>query len=778
MFKVEWGNITSDKYNSSCFEEYNKANKFQEVLKKFNSKDKNFWINLLTDAPEDASEYLIELVNNINEDDPNENSVDPLAFVKKLQAGKSTGKKQEVKVINKKIIALDLETTGINPYEDEILQFSIIDDKLNTLFSDYIKPVRHTSWEGAMRVNGITPQMVNNKPTLLERRQELINILDSADIVIGYNSDRFDFPMLEKELGYKIKAQKVDVMKLFQKEFALYSKIPMKLVVACAFFGIDIENAHDALADTIGTMKLFLRMTEEAKKDPLAEIFEFDDGKKIYNNKLAQDYANKSGAKIVKAYGLSNGKILDLSKIDKSKYRASGFIKPKTGDPVEPWNPNSNVTNKKVNKVDKKDSDKLKMLYDYLKEHCQDDFEWEEDSADVKLKNDKLTIDYGNASYTITCKNQEYKTVDNVTKEHGYYDTIAEVLEVLGIEEDNPLKDKIYQVKVYDIDWDTYDEDSDKEYSQEELELPKSVSLYNIEANSEEEVLQERIADILSDNFDYCVNSMKHKDLKIQTDDDHDDIEDIVRYENNNFEGTGMSEKDIKNLSNEDMDKMGLNDEDEHKFKLQIFTNEDDDWDKLTHHFDYLYGDTNPGEYLGIEVDKSHLNDSEDSYVEITGYISGVDKDEFHDYIADGIEQYKTNENNFQLFWDYEDDFDKEEDEDDIRNQYIRGDISENSAIKKLMNIGFTKNQAHDFIGTPSPEKQIKLTEVLSWISEHNQAWEDFCNAFELDEQEKEDVSEASKFVDVEDVLDWISEHETLQEDYDNKFGEAQIVNN
>lgn len=58
------------------------------------------------------------------------------------------------------IICLDTETTGLNHYDDEILQLSIIDGSGSILFSEYVKPVRHECWTDAEKVNHISPSMV------------------------------------------------------------------------------------------------------------------------------------------------------------------------------------------------------------------------------------------------------------------------------------------------------------------------------------------------------------------------------------------------------------------------------------------------------------------------------------------------------------------------------------------------------------------------------------------------------------------------------------------
>ena len=66
-------------------------------------------------------------------------------------------------------ICFDTETTGLNSFNDEVLQLSIIDaDSGETLFNKYMKPTHTDSWEQAQAVNGITPEMVDSCYTIEE----------------------------------------------------------------------------------------------------------------------------------------------------------------------------------------------------------------------------------------------------------------------------------------------------------------------------------------------------------------------------------------------------------------------------------------------------------------------------------------------------------------------------------------------------------------------------------------------------------------------------------
>ena len=110
-----------------------------------------------------------------------------------------------------KYIVLDTETTGLNSSEDELLQISIIDNQGNTLFDEYIKPLFNKCWDNAMAINGITPDMVSDKPNIIEYKKELNSILNSTDVIVGYNT-QFDLSFLSS-VGIENKnAKVVDVM--------------------------------------------------------------------------------------------------------------------------------------------------------------------------------------------------------------------------------------------------------------------------------------------------------------------------------------------------------------------------------------------------------------------------------------------------------------------------------------------------------------------------------------------------------------------------------------
>lgn len=166
-------------------------------------------------------------------------------------------------------IVIDTETTGLDADTDELLQVSIIDGQENTLFNSYIKPLFTENWDGAMAVNHITPEMVANAPNIFEVKQEINRILNSANIIVGYNTN-FDLSFLSAVGIENSKATVIDVMQDFADIYGEWSdkygcNKGQKLTKCAEYYGYDwgTDIAHDSLADCRATLYCYQKMLKE-----------------------------------------------------------------------------------------------------------------------------------------------------------------------------------------------------------------------------------------------------------------------------------------------------------------------------------------------------------------------------------------------------------------------------------------------------------------------------------------------------------------------------------
>jgi DNA polymerase-3 subunit epsilon len=153
--------------------------------------------------------------------------------------------------LKKPIVFFDLEATGLDVYNDRIVQIGIIKFNTDETKEEYkwlINPKVPISKE-ATEVHGITDEMVQDKPTFGDIAQELIKIFHNSDLG-GYNVKNYDIPMLQNEfsrIGLQFDLENVSIV----DAMAIYMrKESRKLQDAYKkYVGKELENAHDAMAD-------------------------------------------------------------------------------------------------------------------------------------------------------------------------------------------------------------------------------------------------------------------------------------------------------------------------------------------------------------------------------------------------------------------------------------------------------------------------------------------------------------------------------------------------
>lgn len=184
-----------------------------------------------------------------------------------------------------KIICFDIETTGLDPFRDEILQLSIVDGHGNVLFDEFVKPENHTEWAEAAAINGITPEMTADKQPFTHWLPTVQKIFDSADLIVGYNCDGFDLAFME-QAGLTIDKPTFDVMLEFAPIYGDYDERHgdyrwQKLAACATYYGYKGQNWHNSLDDTIATLHCYYgvlsdlqwTVTEDEVLEPITEPF-------------------------------------------------------------------------------------------------------------------------------------------------------------------------------------------------------------------------------------------------------------------------------------------------------------------------------------------------------------------------------------------------------------------------------------------------------------------------------------------------------------------------
>lgn len=153
---------------------------------------------------------------------------------------------------------IDLETTGTNLGTDRIVEIGmikILPDGNQSTKRKLINPEMPIP-QASADIHGITDEMVKDAPTFKQAAPDIRQFLDNCDLG-GYNSNRFDIPMLVEEflragIEFDVKGRKfVDVQKIF------HMMEQRTLSAAYKFYcQQNLEGAHSAEADARATKEI------------------------------------------------------------------------------------------------------------------------------------------------------------------------------------------------------------------------------------------------------------------------------------------------------------------------------------------------------------------------------------------------------------------------------------------------------------------------------------------------------------------------------------------
>jgi len=195
--------------------------------------------------------------------------------------------------LTRPIAFIDLETTGVSLSTDRIVEIAIIKllpDGSRQVKRKLINPQMPIP-KASSDIHGITNEMVKDAPTFKQVANEIKMYIDGCDLG-GYNSNRFDIPILMEEflrVGLEVdlsKRKMVDVQHIF------YTMEPRTLAAAYKFFcEKELVDAHSAEADISATIDVFLAQLNKYKNlgNTVESVLEVIGEEKIV------DYARRFG---------------------------------------------------------------------------------------------------------------------------------------------------------------------------------------------------------------------------------------------------------------------------------------------------------------------------------------------------------------------------------------------------------------------------------------------------------------------------------------------------
>ena len=206
--------------------------------------------------------------------------------------------------LTRPIVCFDLETTGIDPASDRIVEISILrvePDGTRQTRTRRINPGRPIP-EGATAIHGIRDEDVADAPSFRQVAKGLLELLEGADLA-GFNVARFDIPLLDREFRDCKLSLGLDQRRIVDAMTIFHRMEPRDLSAATRFY-LDREHTgahaaeadvavsfeileaqlarYDELPNTVDALDAWLRRVPENAADQSGK-FVHEDGRVVFN---------------------------------------------------------------------------------------------------------------------------------------------------------------------------------------------------------------------------------------------------------------------------------------------------------------------------------------------------------------------------------------------------------------------------------------------------------------------------------------------------------------
>ena len=204
--------------------------------------------------------------------------------------------------LSRPIVFIDLETTGIDISKDRIIEVAIIKihpDKTREVMHKMVNPGMPIP-KSSSDIHGIMDEDVKDAPTFKQIANELKEFIGDSDLS-GYNSNRFDIPLLAEELLRANVELDMTNRRMLDVQTIFHMMEKRTLGAAYQFYcNKELIDAHSAEADASATWEILeaqleryanlgetldtiLKFTGEEKLVDFARRFSYDNGIEVFN---------------------------------------------------------------------------------------------------------------------------------------------------------------------------------------------------------------------------------------------------------------------------------------------------------------------------------------------------------------------------------------------------------------------------------------------------------------------------------------------------------------
>ena len=190
-----------------------------------------------------------------------------------------------------KFISIDLETTGLNVNQDEIIEISaikFINGQADSDFTTFVKPKKQIPKQ-ITELTGISNKMVEDAPLIEDVLDDFISFIDGS-ILVAHNIE-FDLSFINRVIDENQKDINIDNIcdtLLLSRSF-LFNLEKFNLEYLSLFFDLDIKNSHRAKFDALNTGNILIKLIQQMISIPLKvheKINQLNNRGDIYNHFL------------------------------------------------------------------------------------------------------------------------------------------------------------------------------------------------------------------------------------------------------------------------------------------------------------------------------------------------------------------------------------------------------------------------------------------------------------------------------------------------------------
>lgn len=163
---------------------------------------------------------------------------------------------------------VDLETTGLDPENDEIIEvgaLQVTNGEIKSVFNKLVCPSKKVSAE-ITNITGITNEMLEHEPYIKPVLEEFSRFIDES-ILVAHNAE-FDVSFIRnnfrKWLNKELNNQSICTVVMSRE--LLPGLDNHKLHTVARYFGIEVSNRHRAIGDVEITYQVWFKLIEILKK--------------------------------------------------------------------------------------------------------------------------------------------------------------------------------------------------------------------------------------------------------------------------------------------------------------------------------------------------------------------------------------------------------------------------------------------------------------------------------------------------------------------------------